>query len=143
MFRKKNQGRNRINMFVENRFKKIFPKHLVKDYNAKKKNNDSCNYNKSKKIYWLPDQGRQHRGRGWVEGMPPPPHTQTFLRSKKKNGNKGKTRKSFKAETIKKLSPRSKCYCFSHSRASRIQKLFCRPTMMADSTFQCSVASPI
>ena len=72
-------------MFVENRYKKIFPKHLVKDYNAKKKNNDSCNYNKSKKIYWLPDQGRQHRGRGWVEGMPPsPPHTNFFAQQKEK-----------------------------------------------------------
>ena len=38
-------------------------------------------------------------------------------------GNKEKNRKRFKAETIKRVSPRSKYYCFSHSRASRIQKL--------------------
>ena len=31
---------------------------------------------------------------------------------------------SFKAKTIKRPSPRSKWYCFSHSRASRIQKVF-------------------
>ena len=39
---------------------------------------------------------------------------------------KGKQRKieRFIAETIKKLSPRQKCYCFSHSRASRIQTFF-------------------
>ena len=56
---------------------------------------------------------------------PPPPHpTPTFLRSKKKNGNKGKSRKDLKAETIKRLSPRLKCYCFSHSRAPRIQIFF-------------------
>ena len=34
-----------------------------------------------------------------------------------------KKRKSFKAETIKRLSPRSKCCCFRLSRASKIQKL--------------------
>ena len=98
--------------------------------------------NQRKSTGYLTRAGNIGEGGGW-RACPPPLHTQTFLRGKKKNGNKGKTRKSFKAETIKKLSPRSKCYCFSHSRASRIQKLFCRPTMMADSTFQCSVASPI
>ena len=50
------------------------------------------------------------------------PYTQTFLGSKKKKREiKKKNERSFKAETIKRLSPRSKCYCFSHSRASRIQ----------------------
>ena len=51
----------------------------------------------------------------------PPPH---FLCSKKKKGKQRKARKAFKAETIKRLSLRSKLYCFSHSRASRIQILF-------------------
>ena len=40
--------------------------------------------------------------------------------SRKKKGKK----KLFKAGTIKRLSPRSKGYCFSHSRASTIQKFF-------------------
>ena len=57
---------------------------------------------------------------GWGEGHGTP----TFLRSKKKKGKQWEKRKTFKAETIKRLSPRSKCYCFSHSRASRIQKFF-------------------
>ena len=48
----------------------------------------------------------------------------TFLRNKKKTGKQKKRRKIFEAETIKRLSPRSKCYCFSHSRASRTQKFF-------------------
>ena len=47
-----------------------------------------------------------------------------ILCSKKEKGKQKKKRKSFKAENIKRLSPRSKCYCFSPSRASRIQKLF-------------------
>ena len=47
-----------------------------------------------------------------------------FFCSKKKIGEKRGKRKSFKAKTIKRLSPRLKCYYFSHSRASRIQKLF-------------------
>ena len=61
----------------------------------------------------------------------------TFLRGKKKKGRQRQKRKGFKAETIKRLSPSSK-YCFSHSRASRIRKFSCQPTMVADSAFQCS-----
>ena len=48
----------------------------------------------------------------------------TFLRSKKKKGKQRKARKTFKAEPTKRLSLSSKCYCFRHSRASRIQKFF-------------------
>ena len=33
-------------------------------------------------------------------------------------------KKGFRAETAKRLSPRSKYYCFSHSRAFRIRKFF-------------------
>ena len=56
-------------------------------------------------------------GRPWTPSL--------FCVAKRKNGNKGKSRKDFKAETIKRLSlSRIKCYCFSHSRAPRIQKVF-------------------
>ena len=48
----------------------------------------------------------------------------TFLRSKKKKGRPREKRKGFNAETIKRLSPRSKYYCFNHSRTSRIRKFF-------------------
>ena len=51
-------------------------------------------------------------------------HSQEFPQEQQKEKRGTKKRKSFKAETIKRLSPRSKCYCFSHSRASRIQKFF-------------------
>ena len=64
-------------------------------------------------------QGRRHRGRGTGGD-----DTLTFLLSKKKKGKQRKKWNSFKAETIKRLSPRSKCYCFSHSTASKIQKIF-------------------
>ena len=57
---------------------------------------------------------------GKREGMPPP-HTHTSLRSKKK---KGKQWKKFSKQKLLRLSPRPKCYCFSHFRASRIQKFF-------------------
>ena len=53
--------------------------------------------------------------------MPSFPHF--FAQEKEKRETKEKT-KSFKAEAIKGLSPKSKCYCFSHSRAHRIQKFF-------------------
>ena len=53
---------------------------------------------------------------------PSPP--QLFCVAKRKKLNKGKKGKSFKPETIKRLPPKSKCYCFSHCRASRIQQFF-------------------
>ena len=59
-------------------------------------------------------------GGGGRGGMASP----LFCAAKRKNGNKGKSRKDFKAETIKRLPPRLKCYCFSQARASRIQKFF-------------------
>ena len=46
-----------------------------------------------------------------------------FVQEKEKRQTKEK-RKTSKAKTIKRLSPSSKCYCFSHSRVSRIQKCF-------------------
>ena len=64
----------------------------------------------------------------------------TFLRSKMKKMKQRKKRKSFKAETIKRLSPKSKCYCFSHSRVSKIKTLSCWSTMVSGNTFQCSIA---
>ena len=53
-------------------------------------------------------------------GSPWPPSL-TFLRNKKRKGEQRGKRKTFKTETIKRLSPRSKCYFFSHSRVSRVQ----------------------
>ena len=47
----------------------------------------------------------------------------TFLHNKKKKWRQRQKRKGFKAETIKRMSPRSK-YCFSHSRESIIPKFF-------------------
>ena len=47
-----------------------------------------------------------------------------FCVAKRKNGNKGKSRKDFKVKTIKMLSSRLKFYCFSHSRGLRFQKFF-------------------
>ena len=62
-------------------------------------------------------QGRRH------QGVPMGLGPLTFLRSKKKKW-KQRGKKGFKTETIKSLSPTLKCYCFSHSRACRIQKRF-------------------
>ena len=56
--------------------------------------------------------------------LTPPCSPPTFLRSKKKKGKQRRAGTTFKAETIKRLSLRSKCYCFSHSRVFRIQKIF-------------------
>ena len=43
-----------VDMFVENKYKKTFLETLVKDYNAKKKTNDSCNCTNSKKSHPAP-----------------------------------------------------------------------------------------
>ena len=52
------------------------------------------------------------------------PYPPLFSVTKRKKGNKEKKKGCFKVETIKRLLPRSKCYCFSHSRVSRIQLFF-------------------
>ena len=78
----------------------------------------------------LMQEGRRHQGGlGVVHPTPRPPPPSplppfTFLSRKKKKERQRQKRKGFKAETIKRLSPRSNYYCFSHSRASRIQKFF-------------------
>ena len=46
-----------VDMFLENGHKRGFLETLVKDYNAKNKNNDSRNYTNSKKIPWVPNIG--------------------------------------------------------------------------------------
>ena len=59
----------------------------------------------------------------WPLRTPLPPST--FKRSKQWKEEKQKEkRKSFKVQPIKRLSSRSKCFCFSYPRASRIQKRF-------------------
>ena len=62
--------------------------------------------------------------------MPP----QTFLHIKKKK-RKQKKGKSFKVETYKRLSLRSKCYCFSDSKASTEFKNFSCQSMVPDRYF--------
>ena len=51
---------------------------------------------------------------------------------------KQREKNNFQEETFIRLSPMSKCYCFNHSRASRIQKFF-----LPAYTFQCSMAPPL
>ena len=74
-------------------------------------------------------QGRRQQG---VAALPPPPPPPTFLRSKKKKGRQKQKRKGFKAETIKRLLPRSKYYCFSYRIRLEFENFSCRLTMVAD-----------
>ena len=46
-----------IDIFVESGHKRTFLKNLIKDYNVKKKNINSCNYTNSKKIPWVSNTG--------------------------------------------------------------------------------------
>ena len=72
-------------------------------------------------------------------GAPHAPLSSCFTITKRRKGNKEKKRNSFKAETIKKLSPRSKCYCSSYPRASTIQIFYRQSTSVADNSFQYSM----
>ena len=76
----------------------------------------------SENIYFIFSKKASSTGPATPWGAGGPLHL-TFLRSKKKKWKQRK-KKVFKTETIKSLSPRLKCCCFSHSRASRIQKCF-------------------
>ena len=77
---------------------------------------------------------------GWAGGHAPLP---VFLRSKQKKGKQKKKRKGFKTEAIKRLSPRPKCYCFNHSRASRIQKFFLPANHGSRQYFWFPIAPPL
>ena len=74
------------------------------------------------------------------EGGDDPP---LFCVAKRKKENKGKKRKYLKVETIKRLSPRSKCYYFSHSRVSRIQKFFLSANHGSQQSVTVSVSWPL
>ena len=65
-----------------------------------------------------PTQTHTHKERHKQTHTDTHSHTHTHAEKKEKQREK---RKSCKAETITRLSPRSKRYYFSHSRASRIQ----------------------
>ena len=47
-----------------------------------------------------------------------------YLAKMKKRKQREKKQNSFKSETFKRLSPGSKCFLFSHARASRIHNFF-------------------
>ena len=67
-------------------------------------------------------------------------HTHTcFAQQKEKKKRKGKLQ-SLKAVTIKRMSPRSKCYGFTHSTASIIRNCSCWQTTVAGNTLQCPMA---
>ena len=70
---------------------------------------------------------------------PPPPLPLHFIAQQKKKKRENKGKKEFKVENIKRLSPRSKCYFISHSRATRIQNFLVDqpwwPTMLFSVTW--------
>ena len=82
-------------------------------------------------------------GRGQEDHVSPPPALPPPLFGIAKRKGKQRKIESFKAETIKKLSPRPKCYYFSHSRAPRIQTFFLvSQSRWPAGTFQCSMTPP-
>ena len=80
---------------------------------------DEFNDKINKKIFLciIPNKADDTGGRASGAWFP------TFLCSKNKKGKQRENRKSVKAETIKRLSPRSKCYCFSNVYCFILERL--------------------
>ena len=84
--------------------------------------------------------------RGGRGAMPPRPHPPPpiFFRSKNKIGKKRKKGKSFKAKTIKRgCHQRQNVTVLAILERLEFKKFSCRPTMLADIPFQCSMARPL
>ena len=67
-------------------------------------------------------------------------HTHTCFAQQKEKKKRKEKLQSLKAVTIKRMSPRSKCYGFTHSTASIIRNCSCWQTTVADNTLQCPMA---
>ena len=81
-----------------------------------------------RRVVFMQDNMIPSSTRPETSGRPGGPWPPLFCIAKRRKGNKEKKIiKNLKSETIKKvkkLSPRSKCYFFSHSRGSSIQNFF-------------------
>ena len=66
-----------------------------------------------------------------------------FFRSKKKKGKQREKRKTFKAETIKRLSPKSNVTVLVILERLEFKNSSGRQIMVADNTCQCSMAPPL
>ena len=67
-------------------------------------------------------------------------HTHTCFAQQKEKKKRKEKLQSLKAVTIKRMSPRLKCYGFTHSTASIIRNCPCWQTTVADNTLQCPMA---
>ena len=83
-------------------------------------------------------QGRRHQGgRG---GIPPPP---LFFRSKEKIGKKRKKRRVSKQKLLKGCHQGQNVTVLAILERLEFKNFSCRPTMVADIPFQCSMAPPL
>ena len=87
--------------------------------------------------------GRQHRRdrRDRREGMPPPPTL--FCVAKRKKGNKGKKERVSKQKLLKDCHQGQDVTVLAILERLKFKNFSCRPTMVTDNTFQCSMAPPL
>ena len=85
-------------------------------------------------------QSRQHRGS--VGACTPPPPPPTFLRTKKKVRKRKKERVS-KQKLLKGCHQDQNITVLAILERLEFENFSCWPTIVADSTFQCSMTSPL
>ena len=83
-------------------------------------------------------QGRRHRRVPGGHGLPPP-----FFRSKKKIRKKGKKERVSKQKLLKGYHQSQNVTVLAILERLEFKNFSCRPTMVADILFQCSMAPPL
>ena len=83
-------------------------------------------------------QGQRHRRKGVGGGMDPP-----LVCVAKKKGNKGKKERVSKQKVLKGCHQSQNVTVSVILDRPEFKKFSCRPNMVADNTFQCSMAPPL
>ena len=81
---------------------------------------------------------------GGPETMPPLPHSSpTFLRSKKKKGRQRQKERVSRQKLLKGCHQGQNVIALAILERLDFENFSCRPTLVANKTFQCSMAPPL
>ena len=105
----------------------------------------NCNLKSiSHKVYYLSLSGPAKPGcRGCYAQSPPPPAAPHFCAAKRKKGNKGKKERVLKQKLLKGSHQGQNITVLPILKRIEFKNLSCRLTLVADNTFQCSMAPPL